>query len=115
MFGGQGSDYEFVNSLERYDPSTNEWQGEAVAPMPTARVEAGMAVLDGKLYTAGGHSEADGAASSSVERYDPATDTWEAVAPMAAERNDHGVAVLCLLYTSPSPRDQRGSRMPSSA
>ena len=23
--------------------------------------------------------------------------------------------VLCLLYTSPSPRDQRGSRMPSSA
>ena len=27
-------------------------------------------------------------------------------------RKDHKV---CLLYTSPSPRDQRGSRMPSSA
>ena len=26
-----------------------------------------------------------------------------------------GVAYTCLLYTSPSPRDQRGSRMPSSA
>ena len=25
------------------------------------------------------------------------------------------VSVICLLYTSPSPRDQRGSRMPSSA
>ena len=25
------------------------------------------------------------------------------------------MAVTCLLYTSPSPRDQRGSRMPSSA
>ena len=24
-------------------------------------------------------------------------------------------AGICLLYTSPSPRDQRGSRMPSSA
>ena len=24
-------------------------------------------------------------------------------------------AIPCLLYTSPSPRDQRGSRMPSSA
>ena len=23
--------------------------------------------------------------------------------------------LVCLLYTSPSPRDQRGSRMPSSA
>ena len=28
---------------------------------------------------------------------------------------DWGDVVLCLLYTSPSPRDQRGSRMPSSA
>ena len=26
-----------------------------------------------------------------------------------------GMAHVCLLYTSPSPRDQRGSRMPSSA
>ena len=26
-----------------------------------------------------------------------------------------GLAIGCLLYTSPSPRDQRGSRMPSSA
>ena len=26
-----------------------------------------------------------------------------------------GLGNICLLYTSPSPRDQRGSRMPSSA
>ena len=26
-----------------------------------------------------------------------------------------GKVIICLLYTSPSPRDQRGSRMPSSA
>ena len=28
---------------------------------------------------------------------------------------DIGKSETCLLYTSPSPRDQRGSRMPSSA
>ena len=28
---------------------------------------------------------------------------------------DFAALVVCLLYTSPSPRDQRGSRMPSSA
>ena len=28
---------------------------------------------------------------------------------------DQGRQIFCLLYTSPSPRDQRGSRMPSSA
>ena len=27
----------------------------------------------------------------------------------------HALNTTCLLYTSPSPRDQRGSRMPSSA
>ena len=30
-------------------------------------------------------------------------------------RTWYGMGDLCLLYTSPSPRDQRGSRMPSSA
>ena len=29
--------------------------------------------------------------------------------------NSFVLSVCCLLYTSPSPRDQRGSRMPSSA
>ena len=31
------------------------------------------------------------------------------------EREDSLKGNVCLLYTSPSPRDQRGSRMPSSA
>ena len=33
---------------------------------------------------------------------------------LASEQNKMSFEV-CLLYTSPSPRDQRGSRMPSSA
>ena len=35
----------------------------------------------------------------------------------AVERSEGGAVLrcTCLLYTSPSPRDQRGSRMPSSA
>ena len=36
--------------------------------------------------------------------------------PVAVDAMQRGAAnFLCLLYTSPSPRDQRGSRMPSSA
>ena len=34
---------------------------------------------------------------------------------MKQNSNVFGLDRLCLLYTSPSPRDQRGSRMPSSA
>ena len=33
----------------------------------------------------------------------------------ALSGRDAALANACLLYTSPSPRDQRGSRMPSSA
>ena len=36
-------------------------------------------------------------------------------ARLALARALYGDADICLLYTSPSPRDQRGSRMPSSA
>ena len=34
---------------------------------------------------------------------------------MGEDPNREGLLETCLLYTSPSPRDQRGSRMPSSA
>ena len=37
------------------------------------------------------------------------------LARAAAERGEPVRIYACLLYTSPSPRDQRGSRMPSSA
>jgi len=50
-----------------------------------------MAVLDGKLYAVGG--ELDDDFLSSVERYDPAANTWEAVAPLATARA-YPVAVL---------------------
>ena len=39
--------------------------------------------------------------------------TNDGVTVLETARVEHPVA--CLLYTSPSPRDQRGSRMPSSA
>ena len=35
--------------------------------------------------------------------------------PIGSESNYEGLIDLCLLYTSPSPRDKRQSRMPSSA
>ena len=52
-----------------------------------------MAVLDGKLYAVGGFND-DDQFLSSVERYDPVTNAWEAVAPMAVERIHHAMAVL---------------------
>ena len=45
-----------------------------------------------------------------------ATEDFNPVAVMSNRQPpDHARIRNCLLYTSPSPRDQRGSRMPSSA
>ena len=59
-----------------------------------------------------------------VQGYKPLTQTeWEikfpndslAIASSGVLYSDITNPSYCLLYTSPSPRDQRGSRMPSSA
>ena len=52
-----------------------------------------MAVRDGKLYAVGGHHNDDGRLSS-VERYDPVTNAWEAAAPFTAVRIALGITVV---------------------
>ncbi len=82
-----------LSSVERYDPLASAW--EPVAAMGAARSAHGAAVLDGKLYVAGGNADND--SSKSVERYDPATNTWEVVAAMPM---DHPWAYGCLVAVS---------------
>ena len=59
--------------------------------MAAARTTVGVVVLDGKLYAVGGYG---GGHLSSVERYDPATNAWEAMAPMTETRSTHATTVL---------------------
>jgi len=77
--------------------------------MGEERSRPGVAVLDGKLYAVGGRND-DEDALSSVERYDPATNAWEAVAPLAAARGFLDVAVLDgKLYAVGGYNDDDGS------
>ena len=65
----------------------------------------------------GGQEVADNQLKNEGEGKSPGTD-WKAEArkwESRAKSNFAELEKLCLLYTSPSPRDQRGSRMPSSA
>lgn len=53
--------------------------------MLSRRSSAGVAVLDGMLYVAGGN---DGTSClNSVERFNPKTNTWEGVAAMNIRRS----------------------------
>ena len=61
--------------------------------MNCARRFTAAAVIDGKIYAVGGR-DAQRHDLSSVEVYDPGSDTWTLVAPMGIARKQHGVAVL---------------------
>ena len=75
-------------------------------------VYAGLILFRGHTADAFVRGLCDNAAATACLNTGVARDPAMAVATSAVL--DH-CATTCLLYTSPSPRDQRGSRMPSSA
>ncbi len=80
--------------VQEYDPSTDRWSLKA--PMPTARSAMGYAVINDKIYVAGGEAQTYEylAAFRAFERYDPATNRWEKLPPMPIPR--HGFAGAAL-------------------
>ena len=65
------------------------------------------------IYLSGWQVAAD--ANSAGEMYPDQSLYPHDSAPKLVEAMNNALIRACLLYTSPSPRDQRGSRMPSSA
>ena len=89
VVGGMNSNGASLATLEIYDPATNTWS--TGAPMSTRRDNPGTATLGGKLYVFGGRTRnADGSTPANIlasaEVYDPATNTWAAIAPMPTAR-----------------------------
>ena len=69
-------------------------------------------VDNGELIFAGTFSAKD----DYYGTYDPEVYIFGPGADIIADGEEKlDLSLTCLLYTSPSPRDQRGSRMPSSA
>ncbi|MHC4175656.1 MAG: Kelch repeat-containing protein [Planctomycetota bacterium] len=65
------------------------------ADMPTARWMHASAAINGKIYVIGGRlNEGDWWKLSTVEEYDPATDTWTRKADMPTGRNSLSTSVV---------------------
>ncbi len=81
-----------LSTVEAYNPASNTWS--TLAPMPTARQGlAAVAGPDGRIYALGGFNYALGGINKSrslatVEAYNPASNTWTAVASMLTARAD---------------------------
>lgn len=76
--------------MERFDPVSSEWT--MVTPMSRPRTGLSVAVLNGFLYSVGGH---DGSGYLSlVQRYDTHTNSWHSVESMLSSRCSFGIAAL---------------------
>ncbi|MCJ7559382.1 hypothetical protein MUO79_02030 [Candidatus Bathyarchaeota archaeon] len=70
--------------------SPNSWASKA--PMQVARSSLGVAVVNGKLYAAGGFVE-NGVVTGANEEYNPVSDTWIFKALMPTPRGGFAIAV----------------------
>jgi N-acetylneuraminic acid mutarotase len=77
--GGNDAGGHPLNTVEAYHPATNTWT-PGLASMPTARSQFAMGVVNGVLYAAGGNTGVGftdpGTLVSTLEAYNPATNTW---------------------------------------
>jgi N-acetylneuraminic acid mutarotase len=82
--GGPG----FVSTVYEYDPATAAWR--RVASMPTARSGGATAVVDGKVFVAGGRPPR----GADFAVYDPALDTWTTLPDLPTQRNHLAAAAI---------------------
>lgn len=76
----------FSDAVYEYDPATAQWRTRT--PMPTARGGGAAAVLDGKIYVAGGRPPR----GADFAVYDPQQDRWTVLPDLPTQRNHLGVA-----------------------
>src|SRR5262249_964189 len=80
---GGGTFGDPVPNVEVFDPATTGWSRAADMPRPRSDFGA-VTGLDGRIYVFGGYAEEFGGDGSSktADVYDPATDSWAAIADM---------------------------------
>jgi N-acetylneuraminic acid mutarotase len=85
--GGSPGFNAVTSVVEEYVPWNDKWTKKA--DMLTARSGLSTSVVDGKIYAIGGWkpgAQPDGIQLSTVEEYDPATDTWTTKTDMSIKR-----------------------------
>lgn len=93
-------DSQRVGMVEEYNSETNTWTncgspapGNACASMPTNRSGASTSIIDGKIYVIGGRS-APTTFLSTVEAYDPITNSWVEKRSMPTKRSGLTTTVI---------------------
>lgn len=90
------NNYNGMSTVEAYDPITDNWASKA--EMPTGRMVLSTCAVDGIIYAIAGSlgpGETKGSPGvSTVEAYDPVTNTWAAKADMPTPRGAMSTSVV---------------------
>ena len=97
VFGGLAPGWKPKALVYEYDPAANQWARRK--PMPLASHHVAFADYNGKIYAFGGFVlPASGppawVPTDNAWVYDPAPDTWKALAPMPSKRGSPVAAVV---------------------
>lgn len=95
VFGGGGPQFASLNSVYAYDPLKDDW--ERKADMPTLRSGSVTALMGDRIYVmGGGFKQLNGQFRflTTVEIYDPATDSWEEGPDLLMPHDYPAVAIL---------------------
>ncbi|XP_046992359.1 actin-binding protein IPP isoform X1 [Schistocerca americana] len=98
IVGGTNRHNEVLQSVEKYSFQENKWT--VVPPMRVGRATPAVAAADGLLYVIGGdqlhevHFYRAQFSITSVECYDPLSDTWRNCSPLPESRSEAGAVVL---------------------
>ncbi len=89
VFGGLQDPNSPLNTVEKFDPSSGEW--EIIDTMPAPVYGSAAASLNNRIYVAGG--VVDRQVSGAIHEYNPASGQWRIIAELEMPRAYHSLAV----------------------
>ena len=97
VFGGLAPAWKTRGLVFEYDPAENKWTKKK--PMALSSHHVAVVELNGKIYTFGGFVPPTSGPPAwvpinNVWEYDPANDTWKALAPMPTKRGSPVAAAV---------------------
>lgn len=97
VFGGLAPGWKPKGLVYEYDPASDKWTKKK--SMPLASHHLGLGTMNGKIYVFGGfrYPETGPRAWQPLDNaweYDPAADTWKALAPVPTKRGSPNVALV---------------------
>jgi len=91
VLGGRAPHTTAVDTAERFDPGTGDWEALPPMPVPSGGLAA-VALDDAVIAVSGGDDNAE-TVTGAIQEFDPARNEWELLPELRTARHGHGATV----------------------